>query len=269
MPPFFDGLRPGSQGEDVLSTLRRVASEAMNARSALRGTPPQLMEQYISWAENAETLLRNVLEADSVSEVVHTPSYWALRTTTSEILRPHPFVASELERRHQQLERAAQELDDERVRWSGAATLVVPDTNVLLDEVGVENIDWPAVIGDGTDVRLVIPIVVVHELDRLKRQGNSTASKGARRALKWLASALPIDPGSRSSKFRAGTPATTIEIYVHGGETRPPDADATIISVTRCLSWWNTATLVTYDLGMRIRATNAGVVAIRLPEESE
>ncbi len=269
MPPLFDDVRPGAKGDDVVSTLRRVAADAMTVRSALRGTPAQLIEQYVAWAETAESLLSNVLEPDSVSDVVHTPSYWALRTATGDIPRPHPFVASELERRQRQLEGVADALDAERVRWSGAATLAIPDTNVLLDEVRVEDIDWPKVIGDGLDVRLVIPLVVVHELDRLKRQGNSTASKGARRALKWLASVLPTPPDSRSSKLRAGTPATTIEVYVHGGEARPPDADATIISVAQRLGWWNTATLVTYDLGMRIRATNAGVMAIRLRELGE
>lgn len=130
------------------------------------------------------------------------------------------------------------------------------------------SIDWPSALQCDTDVRIVLPIVVIHELDRLKRQGNNTAQLMARDALKWLSATLPMTPKGPPVKISEQVPATTIEAYVTDGLSRPLDADGVIIAVT---DWLQAVSgrptkLVTRDLGMRLRASAGGIEAVQLPD---
>jgi predicted ribonuclease YlaK len=124
-------------------------------------------------------------------------------------------------------------------------------------------VDWPAELNSpDLDVRLVVPLIVVHELDRLKRQGNSTTAKSAHAAVRWLLDVLPHDPSQRSQPLPGSTQRrTTIEIYVHDGPTRPPDTDAVVIDFARRLRAVSEmpTVLVTRDLNMRVRAAAQSV----------
>lgn len=51
----------------------------------------------LSWTEEAERLLGNVFDADVVSDLVHTPRYWALRTS-GEVPRLVALVLAEADR---------------------------------------------------------------------------------------------------------------------------------------------------------------------------
>jgi len=173
-----------------------------------------------------------------------------------------------MERRQRALDALAAELEGERLR-SGASTLVVPDTNLFLQkDAPVAEIDWPSLVQGDDAVRLVVPLVVVHELDRLKRQGNSTTATLARTSLRWLLDVLPRDPQARSGPLSAVARSTTVEVYVHEGPSRPEDADRAIIEVTTWLATVSSQTtvLITRDLGMRLRAVALGVDARQLPD---
>lgn len=273
--PAFRGRRaviaiqPGTTAEQAVAQMRRTVQEAANVAGASAGrTPIQVVEHYLRWAEDAERMLTNVLDVSLVSEILHTTRYWSLRTSRSDDLRLTPTVLVEMESRRQHLERLVKELDLEQQRWSGgSATIVIPDTNTFLREgEPFEGINWPTVLRSDVEVRLVVPLVVIHELDRLKRQGNSATAKLARAALRWLNSTLPDDPAGRSAPLSTATPIVTIEAYPHDGPARPADADEVIIEVTRWLGIVAglPTMLVTRDLGMRIRSRAAGVEARHL-----
>lgn len=262
-------FRPGTSGDAVVDALQRAAAEASNARSNVSGPGMEPIERYVAWTESVVMLLENVLQAQDASELVHSPAYWALRYSTGELVRPIAAITQELDRAHRRLQAVADEVRQEQRRFSGAGALVVPDTNIFIDafredEASIEDIDWHAAAQTRSDVRLVVPIVVVHELDRLKRQGNNTARKGAQRALRWLAQWLPRSPEQRSGKFASGQPTTSVEVYVH--ERTSGDADGEIIAAAARLAVWSDVKLVTYDLGMRIRASAAGVDAEKLAD---
>ena len=114
----------------------------------------------------------------------------------SAVPRLVALVLAEADSRRWALEKAGEALHQERMRWKALpARLVVPDTNMFLQsDAPFEEIDWPAALDSQRDIRLVLPLVVVHELDRLKRQGNNTTAKLARTALQWLAANLPANP---------------------------------------------------------------------------
>ncbi len=264
-------LRVGATVESVVEQLRYVANEAGNVTGASPGRPEiQGVEDYLRWTETAERMLNNVLPPDLVSDLVHTPRYWALRAATGAETRLTPLLLEEVAARKRELDGLAAELEAERQRWSGGQVLlVVPDTNMFLQkDAPFANIDWPSALQSETDVRIVLPIVVIHELDRLKRQGNNTTQLMARNALKWLSSTLPMTPKGPPVKISEQVPATTIEAYVTAGLSRPADADGVIIEVT---DWLQAVSgrptkLVTRDLGMRLRASARGIEAVQLPD---
>jgi hypothetical protein len=142
------------------------------------------------------------------------------------------------------------------------------DTNMILDRDELfDTVQWAALIEATIAVRLVVPLIVIHELDRLKRQGNSTTAQLARQAIKQLASQLPIAIDARSEPISSEMQTVTVEAYVHGGPSRPDDADGMIIQFCEWLAVVSglPTTLVTKDLGMALRARAAGVTTVHIP----
>ena len=235
-------------------------------------TDEQFLERYLDWTEEAERLLGNVFPEDVVSDLIHTSNYWTFRTASGTSPRLTPLILREAESRRRALSELQAALQAEHHRWqypSGGATLAVPDTNIFLQAgTPFEDIDWPTALESRSNVRVVIPLVVIHELDRLKRQGNNTTSTLARTSLRWLQSNLPMRPTGRPAKLAAGLPETTVEAYVQDTPTRPEDADGLIIRFTRQLSRVSElpTKLVTRDLGMRLRAAGLSVDAVQLPD---
>jgi predicted ribonuclease YlaK len=150
-----------------------------------------------------------------------------------------------------------------------ARTLVVPDTNIFLDPNNdFANVEWQQAVGDRRTVRVVVPLIVVHELDRSKRNGNKDTSRRARDGLHWLAKHLRVDPSTPPEPLTDGT---TVEVYVHEGPSRPEDADGMIIHFARqvtVLSGQPTI-LMTRDLGMRLRAQSRGLDVRQLPDDRD
>jgi hypothetical protein len=264
-------LRVGATAESAVHQLRYVADQAGNVTGASSGRAQiQGVEDYLRWTETAERMLANVLPPDLVSDLIHTRRYWALRATTGGEPRLTPLLLDEVTARKRELDDLAAEFEVERRRWLGDPVLLaVPDTNMFLQkDAPFESINWPGALECDTDVRIVLPIVVIHELDRLKRQGNNTTQKMARDALKWLSATLPMTPNGGPVKISEPAPAATVEVYVTDGVSRPADADGVIIAVS---GWLQAVSglptkLVTRDLGMRLRASARGIEAVQLPD---
>lgn len=268
----FHELREGATGLRAIEALRHVATAAGNlGGQAVGRTTEQLLELYLDWTDEAERLLGNVFPGDIVNDLIHTSNYWAFRAASGASPRLIPLILREAESRRRVLSELQAELQAERDRWQhpGGATLAVPDTNMFLQAgTPFQDIDWPTALESRGNVRVVIPLIVIHELDRLKRQGNNTTSRLARTSLRWLQSNLPMRPSVRSARLAAGFPETTVEAYVQDAPTRPEDAGGLIIRFTRQLSRVSElpTKLVTRDLGMRLRAAGLGVDAVQLPD---
>jgi hypothetical protein len=100
-------LRADATAERAVETLRQVGIAADNLNGLTAGvSPEQALNHYLSWTEEAERLLGNVLDADVVSDLIHTPRYWALRTATGELPRLVALVLAEVDSRRRTLEDA-------------------------------------------------------------------------------------------------------------------------------------------------------------------
>jgi hypothetical protein len=255
----------------IVDRVEWAMREAQNANSSGGGPDSGVadrIDRYLRWTEDAEPQLRNVFRPEYAAELVKTTGYWTLRTVSPDALRVNTLVRTEYEGLIGEFERLLTDLAAEKARWERkTAPLLVPDTSMFLDPENLfATVDWPALAESEIDVRVVTPLIVVHELDRLKRQGNSTTARLAREAIRFLSVVLPADVEYYSAPFRPGPPGSTIEVYVHGGPTRPEDADGVIIEFGRWLGVISglPTTLVTRDLGMALRARSIKVEAIHI-----
>jgi len=263
-------LRDSANTANAIETARNAGFDAGNKGNVAGFSTDRVLANYRDWAQQAERLLGNVFTRDAVDDLVRTQRFWTLQSATGEEPLLISMVLAELAERRQAMEDLVTQLCKVHARWcqAGFDSIAVADTNMFLRaEAPFEEVDWLGTVG-GSALRLVLPIAVVHELDRLKRQGNNTTQSMARQSLRWLYQNLPRDPAGRTGEL-AAAPGVTVEVFVHDGPTRSPDVDALTIDVARWLGIVSDVPvkLVTRDLGMRLRAQTIGVHAVQLPDD--
>lgn len=246
--------------QDVIKTLETIANDAGNFVSIAGGDIDQGVASYLAWVDRVEHTLGSTIHWVAIEDLTRTAGYWSLnRPGGINVVR---LLNSEVKQLDAALAALALQLKSEATRWKEAVVLVVADTNMYLDkDEPFELIDWSATVDMDVQVRVVVPLIVVHELDRLKRAGNNTTVKLAQAAIRWLSSNLAISGTEPSEPWKIGRHTATIEPFFNPGPPRPDDADGVVIQVARHLSWLSGARtyLVTKDLGMSLRATAAGV----------
>jgi rRNA-processing protein FCF1 len=241
-----------------------------------------------------------VSEAD-VDRLVRTQGYWVLHGTgvsgaDAGIAR---LIGTELEDRVADFELAASTLRDEIEHWRlpMGGMFVVPDTNVYLHHSQhFDEIDWLAEIAaalpqDVNDrlqrtLRLLVPLVVVDELDRQKRVGNGRVDEDDKDkksdSVKTRAGKTLARISERFSESTAATPplngtgpsAGRVAIALQMGDpykARLPIADDEIIDQARQLRdlTGNDVVVVTTDRGMALRAKAADLQVIELPTAAD
>ncbi|HET6292229.1 MAG TPA: PIN domain-containing protein [Kribbella sp.] len=264
-------ILPAVRGEGVADVVRSIAAGASNLRGMSAGVrPADMVASYVRFVEQAERLLGAVFTVEAVADLLHTPAYWSLVGCDPMAPRVISQVLTECERLERRLEDVQDKVRQNVERWvSPARTLVVPDTNIFLDpHHDVAAVDWQLAAGTTDGVRVVIPLVVIYELDRSKRNGSKDTNTKARAALKWLSQHLRPRPPAEPTPLTDGT---TLEVYVHEGPARPHDADGMIIQFAGQLDTLSgLATLLfTRDLSMRLRAEAHGLEVRQLRDERD
>lgn len=262
-------LRRGARVQATVRDLRELAIEADNVRSLAGGMPDEMLEKYLLWTEKAERRLVSQLSYEDVTSLVHTRRYWTLRNMDRGSPRVRALVGLELDDRRQVFKTSASELEEVAARWrEDPALIVVPDTNVLVEQSQrVEEMDWWQITGSSDDVRVVIPLIVIDELDRLKVTGRSKGASSARFAIGMLHGLLTEQPDVRPVLAERGDATATLEVLVDPpSHVRMADPDYEIIDRAvhvRRLSGGPTK-LVTGDLGMELRALGQGLDTVFL-----
>jgi predicted ribonuclease YlaK len=151
--------------------------------------------------------------------------------------------------------------------------LVVLDTNVYLEhERKLEDLDVGELVDAGAQpVHLLVPIAVVDELDRAKRN-DRTRWRGAYSLAHIIRTVNDNDGVLReadpnSAHEQTGRGRVTVEIVSDPrGHRRLPDPDDEIVdrALDIQLRAGTDVTMVTYDTGMSWRATSAGLTVIAL-----
>lgn len=282
--------RPGVSRENLLKALQSVQGEVSNLRGGV-GNARNAQERvlaYIEWTNSAVRMLGGQIRQSDIDRLVLTDRYSLLLTTAGTLTSmdtPTQRVVNgllrlELEDRATAFDAAVQALQSQILRWSGYERYVMPDTSFYIHHQNkLEDLDPGSLLGDPhTDFVVLVPMVIVDELDRLKESKDKQARWRAGYTLAVLDRLF--QDGVLRALLRKGEtePAAKVAplgdvwielLFDSPGHVRLPDEDDEIID--RALSVEPLANrkvmLLTYDTGQSMRARHAGLQAVKLSRE--
>jgi rRNA-processing protein FCF1 len=259
-------LRAGRTGQETVEAIRFVRNALVNARGR-GGTQDQQMMAYVDWATTQAEYLQSYVSRRDIERLVLTRDFYSLfDNSTGSSPRGFPLLSGEIRSRLDDLDAVTDTLERQVKRWETANDLVVLDTNVYVHAPESYNmIDLAPYVG-AESWHLLIPLVVIDELDRLKRSsgtsdGGDKVRSRARQALRL------IEGGVATGDVIYPQDASTVEVVMDPDRhVRLPSADDEIIdrAITIQKVAGRVVHLVTSDTGMLFRARAAGLSAHRI-----
>lgn len=246
-----------------------------------------LFDQYIKWANSQVRMFAGLISARDVGELFQTRGYWSLRSSDPSSLGDNltATVQREMEWQKHAIEVAADELRDERKRWHGQAKspiALILDTGVV--EAFADQLleaDWHKL----ADVRphhflyLVVPRVVLDELDRHKQSRDNGAQSKARRmkaraAIKslWAMFGAKNKFPTFCREYKIPAEQGAFELLSDDiNHAQLSDPDAELLARSRTLTAFLPVKVVTFDTGMALRGMASGidVVLASAPDDED
>jgi rRNA-processing protein FCF1 len=259
-------LRPGRNGRETVEVLSLVRNALVNARGGATHQDQQMMA-YVGWATTQAQYLQSFIARDDIERLVLTRSFYALLdNSTGSSPRGFPLLSGEVTARLADLEATIATLDGQLARWESAFELVVLDTNVYVHAPDpFDALDLSAYLG--TDRwHLLIPLVVIDELDRLKRS-TGTADNGDRMRNRARQALRSLEQSVEAGDLIYPQGYSTVEVVLDPDRhVRMPLADDEIIdrAVTVQRIAGRSVHVMTSDTGMLFRARAAGLSAHKL-----
>lgn len=280
--------RPGISLDNLVENLQRIHTDAFNVRGG-GGAPTahKRLLAYLVWASDAARMLRNQVSQSDVAALVLTRRYELLLSSSGTMASTaqervvNDLVSLELDQRVADFEDVIKTLQSERDRWARSGALVVPDSSFYIRYPDkLENVDFrPLLSIREENVSVLIPIVVVDELDGLKqyskqqvrwRSGYTLAVLD--RVLRWTTGRATLREADFSVLGTGGIPRgeVTVELlFDPPGHMRLPINDDEIVDRALAIQILaeRPVTLLTYDTGMSTRARNAGLRVVKPSED--
>jgi hypothetical protein len=282
--------RPGVNRDHLLNVLRSMQGDVFNLRGG--GGPARNAQErvlaYLDWTNNAVRMLGGQISSRDLDRLVLTDRYKLLLTTAGTLTGTdtpvqrvvNGLLALELEERVAAFDAGIAALQNQLLRWSGYEHYVMPDTSFYIHHPDkLEAIDPGKLLGDPhTDFVVLVPMVIIDELDRLKETKDKQTRWRAGYTLAVLDRLFKdVNVRAQLRKGETGPEAKVaplgdvwIElVFDPPGHVRLPDSDDEIID--RALSIEPLAdrkvTLLTYDTGQSMSARNAGLQAVKLTQD--
>ncbi|MCM4079266.1 PIN domain-containing protein [Paractinoplanes hotanensis] len=262
-------LVDGADGEAAYRAL--VEADQALTRIRAHGTDGEYFHEYSRWAVDQARLLRSQIRLQHVEQLIFTPRHTVLQSLQYGAPHLRLLTSAEIEERHSALAGAATELRRELDSWTDAGALIVPDTNVFLrHREKFDEIPWTGLAGAGGPVTVVVPVVILGELDRQKYAGRKDQ-------LRWRASysLSRIDTlygdktvaGERPELNAAG-PVRLRVVADRLGHRPLERADDEIIDQALAVRERSgrLVTLATFDTNMAFSARQTGLRVVKLAE---
>jgi hypothetical protein len=273
---------PGANRDDVLRTLRDLASAAQNAGN-VRGPAQARLSAYLEWATNSVRMLEHRVGTADIDRLVLTRGYdrllAAAGTLTGDDINSqrvlNGLVSHEIQQRIQALEDAVRDLDAQIRRWPQGIAYAVADTSVYIEhDDKLRDLDFaPLLPGAWWDktVTVIVPVIVLDEMDGLKLRGGDALRRWRASYTLAVFEDLFSQPGSQGILRRPEADGTRGAVFMSilfdpPRHERLPINDDEIID--RALAAQGLAgtpvTLLTFDTSQAARARNAGLAVNRL-----
>jgi hypothetical protein len=272
---------PGISRVQLRDSLHHLWGEATNIRNGTYGSGPKQLASYLNWTSGAVKVLKNQVRSADIDRLVLTRGYERLLALVGPAVNQetvsvmNEMLNVELTQRVDDFEAVRDSLNDAISRWSGFSTFIMPDTSVYIEHTDkLADLDFAEVIYGqlfpNTRLVVLVPIVVIDELDRLKESSNKQVRWRATHALGFIDSLFQetSHPGLlRSSDSKEWRGPVVMElVFDPPGHVRLPIDDDEIVD--RALAIGSLAgspvTLITFDTGQSLRARNAGLTVKKL-----
>lgn len=276
---------PGVSGDSLLAVLQAEMTNLQNLRSS-PGTAFARLNEYLVWSNDALSRTAQMVRAEDLDLLVTTPRHWTLQALDPAARGPSlgGFVDLEIDERLRTFTSEREVLERELHRWrSRQGMLVIVDTNVFLHHDSFfEEVPWAEITDAGLEgVHLIIPLLVVDELDRHKRSQRGTKVSDsndeavrtrARRTLRRIDELLR--PG-QSTLLQPGRLPDSGEVSAEllldpPRHVRLPEPDAELVDIAVGVQQvaGRDPTLVTFDLGMKLRCRASRIPVVLLSDNS-
>ncbi|GIH24927.1 hypothetical protein Aph01nite_32370 [Acrocarpospora phusangensis] len=223
--------------------------------------------RYLNWIDATESRLRQHFAETRIADDLLTPRFERIDRDYSY---PPPLgfniaLRGEVEKQKSRLIQLRDELQ-QLMKWSTrAGVIAILDCNVYMHCIMFNEIDWRKEF-DEDAVRVVLPIAVIDELDKIKYMERGNRGDRARTVLKVLDGYLD---DLQTDGFAPLGAKTTLEIFMdERSHQRTQDADIEIVSRGVLLQQITGAPVlvVSSDRGMRLKAHARGLKPWAVPE---
>lgn len=271
--PFVGGchtpavhLRSPGRIVHAQETLRRLETDCGNCESTHHEFG-LAQKAYLDWVDGADGQLRSVFADHEAADALVSRAYWEIQRLSDATPGAWQVLRREIRSQAGRLRAMQHQLAELHEFVERPGDLVVLDTSALIQGEWFEHYDWPAELDVGPVVRLVVPIVVIEELDDLKdRERRPRVRDRSRRLLRRFRE-LGVPQGPAPIRDDV-----TIEIFVDDDwHRRLSNNDGEIIEQAKLLEalTGRPARLVCIDAAMEVRGCRRGlnVTAMRMVDE--
>ena len=262
--PMFPTIEPSSPITDaMLASIDQLTTEC---RACLAEPGDGRVIHYRNWVTRAVAALRSWFDFPDVDRLVRTPGFWHLVTLYANDPHTQSLAALEIDEATRRLSDLAGQMRSFHFRWR-YREIFIADTNLYLHHPKTfDHIDWHDELGllPLDQLRLVVPMIVIDELDKLKDRGAQDVRGRARETLRRIEELFRTT--TEGAKPLAKDSPVTIELLMDRLEhERLAGADNELVDRARRLQLMagTTVTLVSRDTGLLLRARAAGLTAIR------
>ncbi|RFA07942.1 hypothetical protein B7R54_00975 [Subtercola boreus] len=220
---------------------------------------------YLLFIEAADQRTRTLFSDPSVTQGFQTERYWRIREISTQTQRPIPLIESEVYFQLNRLSQIMSQLDhySEILSLDRDEHALVLDTNVLLHGRMFNELDWPTIV-PSKKVKLLIPLVVLDELDNMKDR-DKEFDKKARTVIRafdpYLSDMSPFGPHG----VRRNVTIQFIDEPIGHQRWNRMDDEIVRQSVYFASACEGRFTVVSQDRGMRIRTRGVGIESSLLP----
>jgi hypothetical protein len=270
-------LRPKIDVGDAIRLLEERATNIRNeAQPAGITNLGEKRNAYVKATTTTETRLRSILSIRDAAKLFDGPRHRDICSMAAgEQL--HPMIGAEVDALSHRLETLALELDNARKPFQDKAKCIVLDSTFYvehpekLEDAGFHQlVQWPGVI------KILVPMVVIDELDGLKRSGERFKRWRAGYSLAVFDDRIDTPPWPgllheevMEPNLRRGRVWLEIIFDFPGHDRLPINDDEIVDRAVACEPYSGPVTVVTYDTGQSQRARIARLGAMKLRNDPE
>jgi hypothetical protein len=264
-------LRPNARLDVAIALLRELATNYRNTVPP-DGLPAEIRDAYVLGATNAESRLRTILGTRDAAAFFDGPRQRDICSMApgSQLL---PMISTEVDTLSERFARLADELEFTRQLFEGASTCVAPDTSFYIEHgQKLDDIDFHDLAQDPGPVRVLIPMIVVDELDGLKRASSSKTRWRAGYTVAVIDRVIANPPWAGIHHPKQHMPPrgeVTFQIVLDppGHQRMPINDDEIVDRCLACQPFAGNLTVITYDTGQSTRARAAGLQVTKLSHD--